>query len=161
MVVKPGKRKDFYGVCAKICGVPLGTLHRGGNGQYSLVFQRCDASLEEIEGIDWSRPVVTEAADRYRACPLPEGYGFEVEGIDYSYSLETWTVHLRTAKQFLGDVAGYQAQVEELEGRVSEREKTIQEQAEAIRELESRPDSGAELETALEKAYMEGVESNG
>ena len=84
-----------------------------------------------------------------------------MEGIDYSYSLETWTVHLRTAKQFLGDVAGYQAQVEELEGRVSEREKTIQEQAEAIRELESRPDSGAELETALEKAYMEGVESNG
>ena len=154
MVIKPGKRKDFYGVCAKICGVPLGTLHRGGNGQYSLVFQRCDASLEDIEGIDWSRPVVTEAADRYRDSPLPEGYGFEVEGIDYSYSLETWTVRLRTQRQKLGDVTGYQIQVEELEKQIAEKEN-------AIRDLESRPDGASELETALERAYAEGVESNG
>ena len=33
--------------------------------------------------------------------------------------------------------------------------------AETIRELESRPDSGAELEAELERAYAEGVESNG
>ena len=147
MVVRETKRKDFYGVCARICGVPCALVHRGGNGQY--------------EGIDWAQPVVTEAGNRYRACPLPEGYGFTVEDITYYHGTETWTVHLRTARQFLGDVTGYQAQVEELEGRVSERERTIQEQAEAIRELESRPDGASELETALEKAYMEGVESNG
>ena len=129
MVVRETKRKDFYGVCARICGVPCALVHRGGNGQYEAVFQRCDASLEDIEGIDWAQPVVT--------------------------------VHLRTARQFLGDVTGYQAQVEELAARAEEKEKTIQAQAETIRELESRPDSGAELEAELERAYAEGVESNG
>lgn len=161
MVVRETKRKDFYGVCARICGVPCALVHRGGNGQYEAVFQRCDATLEDIEGIDWSRPVVTEAGDRYRACPLPEGYGFTVEDITYYHGTETWTVHLRTARQFLGDVTGYQAQVEELAARAEEKEKTIQAQAETIRELESRPDSGAELEAELERAYAEGVESNG
>lgn len=162
MVVKPGKRKDFLGICGKICGVPFATLRRGGgNGQYEVVFQRCDAALEDIEGIDWARPAVTEATDRYLSDPLPEGYGFTVEDITYYHGTETWTVHLRTARQFLGDVTGYQAQVEALTAQAAEKERTIQTQAETIRELESRPDGGAELEAELERAYEEGVESNG
>ena len=156
MVVREKKEKRFFDPCAKICGVPCATVRRdtARNGRYQVTFQRCDAALEDIEGIDWAQPAVTEATDRYLSDPLPEGYGFTVEDITYYHGTETWTVHLRTARQFLGDVTGYQAQVEALENQVSEQKKTIQ-------ALESRPDGGAELEAALERAYEEGVESNG
>ena len=82
---------------------------------------------------------------------LPEGYGFQVERISYDHTSRSYTVVLRTARQYLGDVTGYQAQVEELQAQVT----AAQGQAAA---------AAAELtdqEAALAAAYTEGVESIG
>ena len=100
-------------------------------------------------------------------CLLPTGYGFAVQDISYSSGTRSYTVSLKVAEQFLGDVAGFQAQVDELTADVAsqvatiqEQEKTIQSQAETIQALEAAG-TAAQVEEKLEAAYQEGVESNG
>ena len=66
--------------------------------------------------------------------------------IRYSASTRSYTVALKVAAQYLGDVTGYQAQVSALEEQVAA--------------LEAQG-SAAELTGELESAYTEGVESNG
>lgn len=99
---------SLYGKNYTIDRVPCGILTRGGaNGKYRAVFEREFASLEDIEKIDWSRPQAEGES------VLPAGYGFTVEDISYSAATRSYMVTLQTAEQFLGDVAGFQAQVEE------------------------------------------------
>ena len=136
-----------------IGGVTCGMVLRGGgNGSYTAVFEREKASLEEIRGIDWSKPEVTGA------CLLPVGYGFTVADIRYSYSEDCYKVELRVSEQYLGDVTGYQAQVSDLEGQLEASE------AEAVRltgELEEAAAAKAEAEAqrqALEEE-LDGLSS--
>lgn len=103
----------LYGKNITIDGIPCGMLTRGvANGEYLAVFEREHASLEQVEGINWARPTVKykRACDRI----LPEGYGFQVQRIAYDSGCRTWTVTFRADRQYLGDVTGYAAQVEEL-----------------------------------------------
>ncbi len=105
---------SFYGKKYKIDGVPCGLILRGSdNGRYQAVFEREYASLEDIEAIHWDRPAVQGDS------VLPSGYGFEVVGITYDSGTRSYTVTLNVAKQYLGDVAGYAAQVEALEADVA------------------------------------------
>lgn len=137
---------SLYGIQAHICEVPCAMVLRGGgNGRYTAVFERERASLEEIEAIDWARPVISGN------CLLPVGYGFTVEDISYSAGTRSYTVSLKVAEQFLGDVAGFQAQVDELTASA----------AAAQAETESVRQELREQETALAAAYQEGVERNG
>lgn len=153
---------SLYGIEAHICGVPCAMVLRGSaNGRYQAVFERERASLEEIEAINWAQPVIE--GDTL----LPAGYGFTVEDISYSSNTRSYTVSLKVAEQFLGDVAGFQAQVDELTADVAsqvatiqEQEQTIQAQAETIQALEAAG-TAAQVEKKLEAAYQEGVESNG
>jgi len=103
---------SLYGKKYKIDGVPCGIILRGGaNGQYQAVFEREFASLEDIEAIHWDQPVVEGDS------PLPAGYGFEVGNISYDSGTRSYTVTINVARQYLGDVTGYVAQVEELESQ--------------------------------------------
>ena len=137
---------SLYGVEAHICGVPCAMVLRGsGNGHYLAVFERERASLEEIEAIHWEKPVIDGE------CYLPAGYGFTVTDISYSSGTRSYTVSLKVAEQFLGDVAGFQAQVDELTASA----------AAAQAETESVRQELREQETALAAAYTEGVERNG
>ena len=153
---------SLYGNQLKICGVPCAMVLRGvSNGQYQAVFERERASLEEIEAINWAQPVIEGES------LLPTGYGFTVEGISYSSATRSYTASVKVAEQFLGDVAGFQAQMDELTADVAsqvatiqEQERTIQTQAEAVRALEAAG-SAAQVEEKLAKAYEEGVENNG
>ena len=153
---------SLYGIEAHICGVPCAMVMRGSaNGHYQAVFERERASLEEVETINWAQPLIE--GDTL----LPAGYGFTVENITYSSNTRSYTVSLKVAEQFLGDVAGFQAQVDELTADVAsqvatiqEQEKTIQSQAETIQALEAAG-TAAQVEEKLEAAYQEGVESNG
>lgn len=153
---------SLYGIEAHICEVPCAMVMRGSaNGHYQAVFERERASLEEIEAINWAQPIIK--GDTL----LPVGYGFTVEDITYSSNTRSYTVSLKVAEQFLGDVAGFQAQVDELTADVAsqvatiqEQEQTIQAQAEAIQALEAAG-TAAQVEEKLEAAYQEGVESNG
>lgn len=153
---------SLYGIEAHICEVPCAMVMRGSaNGHYQAVFERERASLEEIEAINWAQPIIK--GDTL----LPVGYGFTAEDITYSSNTRSYTVSLKVAEQFLGDVAGFQAQVDELTADVAsqiatiqEQEQTIQAQAETIQALEAAG-TAAQVEEKLEVAYQEGVESNG
>lgn len=170
-----------YGIDWYIDNVPVAMVMRSGvNGRYTILVERCRATLEQIEAINWSHPTITAGKEQH-GLGLPEGYGFDVVSIEYSSVSDNYTVVVAVAKQFLGDVTGYTAQVKELQQAVAEKETTIAQQASDLatkeqalsdtqKELASanaRVDELVEAGTAeqvatdLDTAYTEGVESNG
>lgn len=90
-----------------IDGVRCGNVHResGYNGRFRAVFEREYASIEQIESINWRRPVVK--APKAAKCPLPVGYGFKMDKITYDSSTKSYCVEFHVAEQFLGDVTPY------------------------------------------------------
>ena len=160
---------SLYGNNIQISGVTCGMVMQGiSNGKYLAVFEREFTSLEDIEAIPWDKP------DIQGACILPAGYGFTMADIRYSAATRSYTVELQVAQQYLGDVAGYEAQVSELESAVAEKEATISQQAQELESKEATIQSQQEtiqaleaagtakqVEEKLEAAYEEGVESNG
>lgn len=160
---------SLYGKKWLIDGLPAGIIMRSNpsNGRYTVVFEREFASLEQIEAVNWDKPTVEYIGPHGSEDGLPEGYGFEVEDIRYRSSTKSFDVILKTASQYLGDVTGYQDQIDQLEAASAEKDDTIsaqasqiQEQTAAIEELESSG-GGAVITQQLEAAYQEGVESNG
>lgn len=122
---------SLYGSMIHIDGVPCGLVMRGScNGQYQVVFEREMASLEQVEAIRWERPVVEGS------CVLPAGYGFTVSDIRYDAATRSYTVILQVGEQYLGDVTGYQSQVEQLERTVTKQWQMLQEKDETIAKLE-------------------------
>lgn len=103
------------------------------NGCYSVDFSRDDATLEQIEGINWEKPAIQYVGDSKNERGLPEGYGFDVDKIEYLSNIRVYRVHLRVAAQYLGDVTGYQAEI-------AEKNNTIAEQAAQLAELEAAYD---------------------
>lgn len=101
---------SLYGNKAKINGIPCGLITWGNrNGEYVVYFERKYASLEQIEAINWRRPKLDGP------CEMPAGYGFDVKNIEYHMSERSWVVTLKVREQYLGDVTGYQAQIDALE----------------------------------------------
>lgn len=70
----------------------------------------------------------------------------------------SFKVTVRTARQYLGDVTGYQARIEELEGQA---ENLAVRASEAQAEAESVRQEAKNREAELASAYEEGVENNG
>ena len=113
-------RVSLYSQHWKIDGVSAAFVARGAeNGRYQVLFERENAELPAIEAIHWDRPTVEHLMDR-EELGLPEGYGFEVVDITYHHKLKSYFVELQVAGQYLGDVTGYQAQVEALEAQVQD-----------------------------------------
>ena len=82
----------------------------GPGGHYIVEINKGDATLEQIEAIDWSNPTLENTGDS-----LPDSYGYEVTDVRYSYQYKKFQVHLKVKEEYLGDVVGYQAQIQELE----------------------------------------------
>ena len=136
---------SLYGNKIKIGGVTCGLVMRGvSNGRYLAVFEREFASLEQIEAIKWDPPTVE--GDTI----LPAGYGYTVADIRYSAATRSYTVELQVAQQYLGDVAGYQAQVSDLESQVAKKEATITQQAQELESKEATIQSQQETIQAFE-----------
>ncbi len=158
----------FFGKHWKIDGVTASFIRRTAqNGQYQVLFERENASLEQIEAINWERPVIEKLTNRDNEVGLPEGYGFDLIKITYDSSTRSYTVMVQTAQQYLGDVTEYQAQVETLQQEAAQKdvailkkEQTIQQQAAAISAME-QAGTAEQVTVRLEAAYTEGVESNG
>lgn len=131
------------------------------NGRYLVKFEREFASLEDIEGINWTKPAIEHTNPQ---CPdefgLPVGYGFTVAGITYDSKTKSYTVELQVADQFLGDVTPYQEQIAQLESEAAEKDAAIAEKEAAIKALEAGGTAEA-VKADLQAAYTEGVESNG
>lgn len=139
-----------FGKHWKIDGLIAGpiTRHGGVNGSYSILFERANgATIEKIEAIHWDKPKIQELPANRGRPGLPEGYGFQLGNIEYHHNTEHFNVTVTTARQYLGDVTGYQARIEELEGQSA----ALSEQVSEARTKEAE----------LASAYEEGVESNG
>ena len=101
---------SFYTNKITIDGVRCGYVAReSANGRYYAVFEREFASIEQIESINWMRPVVK--APKKEKCPLPAGYGFKVDKITYDSGTKSYHVYFHTAEQFLGDVTPYKEDI--------------------------------------------------
>lgn len=132
----------------EIDGIPAAFVTRSAvNGHYCITFERENASLEQIEQIPWSSPSLRRLTEREEEPGLPEGYGFELTDIRYQHSGRYFVAEVRTARQYLGDVTGYQAEIAELNKKLAEQQAAAEAQAAAISDMEA--------------AYEEGVESNG
>lgn len=166
---------SLYGEHWKIDGVIAGMICPGQeNGCYRVVIEREYAELPRIEAISWQQPAIEHLRpEDPEETGLPEGYGFTVERITYDSAARSYTVELRTDRQYLGDVSAYQAQVEELTASLSAKEQEAEELRTSVeakdtaieaqtREIEALKENGtAAAEEQLQAAYTEGVESNG
>lgn len=153
---------SFFTKSWKFDGVQAAFVMRGSqNGRYLVKFEREFASLEDIEGINWTKPAIEHTNPQ---CPdefgLPVGYGFTVAGITYDSRTKSYTVELQVADQFLGDVTPYQEQIAQLESEAAEKDAAIAEKEAAIKALEAGGTAEA-VKADLQAAYTEGVESNG
>lgn len=153
---------SFFTKSWKFDGVQAAFVMRGSqNGRYLVKFEREFASLEDIEGIDWTKPAIEHTNPQ---CPdefgLPAGYGFTVAGITYDSRTKSYTVELQVADQFLGDVTPYQEQIAQLESEAAEKDAAIAEKEAAIKALEAAG-TAETVKADLQAAYTEGVESNG
>lgn len=153
---------SFFTKSWKFDGVQAAFVMRGSqNGRYLVKFEREFASLEDIEGINWTKPAIEHTNPQ---CPdefgLPAGYGFTVAGITYDSKTKSYTVELQVADQFLGDVTPYQEQIAQLESEAAEKDAAIAEKEAAIKALEAGGTAEA-VKADLQAAYTEGVESNG
>lgn len=132
----------------EIDSIPAAFVTRSAvNGHYCITFERENASLEQIEQIPWSSPTLRRLTEREEEPGLPEGYGFELTDIRYQHSGRYFVAEVRTARQYLGDVTGYQAEIAELNKKLAEQQAAAEAQAATISDMEA--------------AYEEGVESNG
>ena len=87
----------FFGKRWKIDGVTAGPIsrHYPANGRYSVIFERDDAFLEQIEKINWAKPTIQRLSEDANEQGLPEGYGFKVVDIKYDNSGRHYTVELK------------------------------------------------------------------
>lgn len=137
---------SLYGQHWKIDGVQAAFIMRGTqNGRYRVLFERAFASIEQIEAINWAHPAIEHTN---LACPdeigLPDGYGFNIVRISYDSGNRSYTAEVEVASQYLGDVTGYQAQIDELDQAVAEKnaalgekDATISAQAVTIQEKDA------------------------
>lgn len=145
----------FYGVNYRINGHRVGFV-QALNGVYRVIFERCyeENTLEAVEAIDWQNVTVEQVRTDYPACPLPEGYTFSVQEIEYTKQ-GYFTVILKTDKQHWGDVTPYQAQIESLNATVTEqtaqiadKDAQLEEKDTQLAEKDSKIAAMADAETA-------------
>lgn len=129
-----GKRWEIDGVAAAYI--------TGCGGSYVITFERTEASLEDIEGICWEKPEVKCLAEG-ELSGLPEGCGFELADIRYEHKNGIYHAEVRVAKQYLGDVSAYEAQMAQLEknrgGAVCRRSEAEAGNAERLRGRSGEP----------------------
>lgn len=136
----------------EIDGVPAAFITRSTlNGHYRVTFERSEATMEQIEKINWSAPVLTKISGSEQEQGLPVGYGFVLADLRYQHTNRIFIAELQTAQQHLGDVTGYQAEIQLLNEAIRQQKESAEQQTEKL--------SG--LVTDMEQAYEEGVESNG
>lgn len=151
---KLGKRWEFD-------GIPAAFVTRSAvNGHYCITFEREEASLEQIEQINWAKPSIRRLTDREGELGLPEGYGFEMTDIRYQHSSRYFVAEVRTARQYLGDVTVYQDQIAELNNSAMEKDARISDQQKQITDLQDQLAEADELVISLYEAQStDGAEA--
>lgn len=130
-------------------GIPCKPSRSNTNGIYYVYFDRKDTTLEQIERIDWADPTLENTGDE-----LPQGYGYQIEDIQYLHTYRKFCVRLKVRRQYLGDVTGYQAEISALEASLA----AAQAQAQTAAEAASAAQEQAEETAALLSIIVEGEE---
>ena len=140
------------GIRWEIDGVPAAFITRGTtNGHYRVTFERSETGLEQIEQINWSHPTLTNLSGSEQEQGLPAGYGFVLTDLRYQHANRIFIAELQTAQQYLGDVTGYQAEIQQLNETIQLQKNTADQQTAKL----------SAMMADMEQAYQEGVESNG
>lgn len=123
----------FFGKHYKIGGLYCGHIIRSGeHGQtYEIVFEREFARIEQIEAIDWGH-ITVETLPGELPCPLSDEYAYELEKIDYNSSSRYYRVTVHMARRLLGDVTGYQAELDDLKATVVKKNQALREATDLI-----------------------------
>ena len=133
------------GIRWEIDGVPAAFVTRGSaNGRYCVTFERSEASLDQIEQINWSNPAMNRMTESSSELALPFGYGFDLVDLRYQHSTQLFVAELQVSQQYMGDVSDYQVQIQQMT-------ETIDQQSAQM----------TTMVTDMETAYEEGVESHG
>ena len=133
------------GIRWEIDGVHAAFVTRGSaNGRYCVTFERSEASLDQIEQINWSNPALNRMTESSSELALPFGYGFDLVDLRYQHSTQLFVAELQVAQQYMGDVSDYQVQIQQMT-------ETIDQQSAQM----------TTMVTDMETAYEEGVESHG
>ena len=133
------------GIRWEIDGVPAAFVTRGSaNGRYCVTFERSEASLDQIEQINWSNPALNRMTESSSELALPFGYGFDLVDLRYQHSTQLFVAELQVSQQYMGDVSDYQVQIQQMT-------ETIDQQSAQM----------TTMVTDMETAYEEGVESHG
>ena len=133
------------GIRWEIDGVPAAFITRGSaNGRYCVTFERSEASLDQIEQINWSNPALNRMTESSSELALPFGYGFDLVDLRYQHSTQLFVAELQVSQQYMGDVSDYQVQIQQMT-------ETIDQQSAQM----------TTMVTDMETAYEEGVESHG
>ena len=133
-------------------GIPCNPQRTNQNGIYHVYFDRKDATLDQIERIDWAHPTLVGTGDN-----LPSNYGYQIDDIAYLHPYRRFAVRLKVRQQYLGDVTGYQAEIQELETSLA----TAQEEKAAAQEqVAALEEDASDKEASLLAAYEEGVNSD-
>ena len=133
------------GIRWEIDGIPAAFITRGSaNGRYCVTFERSEASLDQIEQINWSNPALNRMTESSSELALPFGYGFDLVDLRYQHSTQLFVAELQVSQQYMGDVSDYQVQIQHLT-------ETIDQQSAQM----------TTMVTDMETAYEEGVESHG
>lgn len=140
------------GIRWKIDGVPAAFITRSTlNGRYCVTFEREEASLEQIEAINWAAPTPERVTESSEEPGLPEGYGFQLMDLRYQYASRTFIAEVQTDRQFWGDVTVYQTQIDTLSETIAQQQAAMDAQSDQLRSMTDD----------MNAAYQEGVESHG
>lgn len=140
------------GIRWEIDSVPAAFITRGAvNGRYCVTFERTEATLEQIEQINWATPTLTRITESEDEMGLPVGYGFELTDLRYQHAGRIFVAELQIAQQYMGDVTAYQEEIQILNNTIQDHKAMVEQQANQM----------VAMVSDMEQAYKEGVESNG
>ena len=140
------------GIRWEIDSVPAAFFTRGAvNGRYCVTFERTEATLEQIEQINWATPTLTRITESEDEMGLPVGYGFELTDLRYQHAGRIFVAELQIAQQYMGDVTAYQEEIQILNNTIQDHKAMVEQQANQM----------VAMVSDMEQAYKEGVESNG
>ena len=140
------------GIRWDIDSVPAAFITRGAvNGRYCVTFERTEATLEQIEQINWATPTLTRITESEDEMGLPVGYGFELTDLRYQHAGRIFVAELQIAQQYMGDVTAYQEEIQILNNTIQDHKAMVEQQANQM----------VAMVSDMEQAYKEGVESNG
>lgn len=123
----------------------------GPGGRYIVRFDKADATLEQIEGIDWAHPTLVGTGDN-----LPGNYGYQIDDIAYLHPYRRFAVRLKVLQQYLGDVTAYAAQVSQLQDQLATAQ---EEKAAAQAQAQTAEEEAAAAQAAATAAQEQAAET--